>query len=645
MAHLQKQKLKCQTMLVQVKKFQHKYVVGPDGSYLQEIFANTGVSVEVPLLESPSERITLRGEQEKLGLALKMVCSKANGVICAVVNAPEWLYKFIIGKKGENIRRLIQDCPKVRVEFLQGKDKIQVEGPQNEVLHAASALQDNVNELESHMDFVEVEIEQQFHKHIIGKAGANIRKIRNETGVMIFIPKDEDNINIIRIEGDQKGVKRAKQQVMEIASRMEKNTKKEVTIDQRFHRIIIGAKGKTIQGIRGQFNQIQITFPDQGKKSDTVTLRGPKSDVDKCAVYLVKIAKELECQMNFAEIKIKQQFHKHIIGQTNTEIRRIINETGVMIHIPSHDKKNPIIRIEGESKKVERAKQQLMEMASRMEKKKTKCVIIDQRFHRIIFGAKGKTIQGIQGQFNQVQITFPRKGKRSDTVTLRGPKSDVDKCAVYLVKIAKEQLITETGKRRILIGQVSHKSDPRSYGCNVCNKKFSTKRKRKKHKRHHKEVRPWNFLLVKRFPKKTDYQHYVYSGREKDFRRYDCNICDEEHLTKREPWQHLRHQKGKNNISTYQCDICGKRFSTKRKMKKHRRHKDIRPYQCNTCDDGYSTQRELWQHFRVHKDFRCNKCNNFDEEDPVEMQPWQDFPAYKGKENLFFYSILNIFQF
>ncbi len=61
---------------MEVRKSQHKYVIGPRGSNLNEILATTGVSVEVPALDNPSETITLRGEQEKLGPALTEVYSK-----------------------------------------------------------------------------------------------------------------------------------------------------------------------------------------------------------------------------------------------------------------------------------------------------------------------------------------------------------------------------------------------------------------------------------------------------------------------------------------------------------------------------------------------------------------------------------------
>ena len=55
-------------MSVEVKKSQHKYVIGPKGNAINEILQETGVFVEMPSTESLSETITLRGPQEKLGL-------------------------------------------------------------------------------------------------------------------------------------------------------------------------------------------------------------------------------------------------------------------------------------------------------------------------------------------------------------------------------------------------------------------------------------------------------------------------------------------------------------------------------------------------------------------------------------------------
>ena len=45
------QERRCTTVSVEVKKSQHKYVIGPRGSGLSEILDSTDVSVEVPPLD------------------------------------------------------------------------------------------------------------------------------------------------------------------------------------------------------------------------------------------------------------------------------------------------------------------------------------------------------------------------------------------------------------------------------------------------------------------------------------------------------------------------------------------------------------------------------------------------------------------
>jgi ribosomal protein S3 len=42
-----------------------------------------------------------------------MVYEKANSVLTATVDAPNWIHKYIIGRKGANIRGITQDLTKV----------------------------------------------------------------------------------------------------------------------------------------------------------------------------------------------------------------------------------------------------------------------------------------------------------------------------------------------------------------------------------------------------------------------------------------------------------------------------------------------------------------------------------------------------
>lgn len=429
----------CQTVSVEVRKSQHKYVIGPRGSNLDEILAETGVAVEVPPLDSTSETITLRGEQEKLGPALTMVYSKANSVVIKDVKAPTWLHRFIIGKKGATVRKITQDFPKVHIEFTEGEDKISVEGPPSEVEQARVALEAIISDLLSRMAFVELNVDPKYHRHIIGKAGANVARIKNETGVSIRVPSDTDASSIIRIEGSPEGVARAKQELMEMVNKMENEKSRDIIIDQRFHRTLIGAQGGRIREIRDRFNQVVITFPDQGRKSDVVTLRGPRNDVDKCFRYLQQANTEMLENNYCNEVHIFKQFHKNIIGKGGANIRKIRDETDTRIDLPSENNVSDVIAITGKKANVEKAKKMIEDIQKELANIKEVSIDIPHKFHNSIIGAKGRLIRSIMDECGGVIIRFPPEGSTSDKVIIRGPTDDVEKARKQLVELANER--------------------------------------------------------------------------------------------------------------------------------------------------------------------------------------------------------------
>jgi len=68
---------------------------------------------------------------------------------------------------------------------------------------------------------------------------------------------------------------------------------RDILIDHRFHKAIIGAQGAGIRDIREKFSAVMISFPDPSKQSDVVSLRGPKDDVDLCYKHLHQIAQDM----------------------------------------------------------------------------------------------------------------------------------------------------------------------------------------------------------------------------------------------------------------------------------------------------------------------------------------------------------------
>ncbi|XP_012215357.1 vigilin [Linepithema humile] len=432
---------RCTTVSVEVPKSQHKYVIGPRGSTISEILQTTGVSVEMPAPDSATGTITLRGPQEKLGQALNKVYEKANSVRTAVVEAPVWIHKYIIGRKGVNIKKITQEMPKVNVEFTGKEDKIKIEGPPEEVEKAQNELQHMANDLKAKLTFTELNVDPRFYKHIIGKNGCNVNRVKEGTGVVISI-SENDGSNIIRIEGNLAGVSKAQTELVEMVKKLENEKEKDVIIDHRYYRNIIGNKGDNIKEIRDKFNQVQITIPGPGDKGDIVKIRGPKEDVDKCHKYLMKLVKELNESNYVLEVPIFKQFHKFVIGKGGVNIRKIREETQTKIDLPAEGEKSDVITITGKKENVEKAKEMIQKIQNELANIVTEEITIPPKFYNSLIGTGGKLIHSIMDDCGGVTIKFPTAESKSDKVSIRGPKDDVEKAKAQLLELSNEKQLS-----------------------------------------------------------------------------------------------------------------------------------------------------------------------------------------------------------
>jgi len=379
---------KMATVSVEVKKSQHRYVIGPKGNSINEILSETGVYVEMPSSDSPSETITLRGPQEKLGLALTKVYEKANSVVSCDVACPTWLHKYIIGKKGASIQKLTCDLPKVHVEFSDGGDVIKIEGPPDESEKAREALENQAKELIRTMDYAEISVDAKYHKHIIGKGGSTVNKLKQETDVVINIPDNDKGSTTIRIEGNKEGVKKAKEELEAMVAKMANEKEKDIIIESRFHRQLIGPKGENIQKIRDDYASVQISFPDLGSNSDIVKLRGPKDDVDKCSRFLNKLYRDLQESNYQVKVPIFKQFHKFIIGKGGATIKKIRQETDTKIDLPESGSESDVIAITGKKENVDKAVSKIQQIQSEMANVIAVDIIVPAKIHNTMIGAE-----------------------------------------------------------------------------------------------------------------------------------------------------------------------------------------------------------------------------------------------------------------
>uniref|UniRef100_A0A672ZS12 Vigilin n=1 Tax=Sphaeramia orbicularis TaxID=375764 RepID=A0A672ZS12_9TELE len=446
------------TIAVEVKKSQHKYVIGPKGNTLQEILDRTGVSVEIPPSDSSSETVILRGEPDRLGQALTEVYAKANSYTVSSVSAPSWLHRFIIGKKGQNLAKITQQMPKVHIEFTEGEDKITLEGPTKDVQMVQSQIEAIVTDLVSRMDYAEISVDPKFHRHLIGKGGVNINRIKELHKVTVRIPPDNEKSNLIRIEGDPQGVQEAKKELLELASRMENERTKDLIIEQRFHRAIIGQKGEKIKEVRDKFPEVIINFPDPAQKSDIVQLRGPRTEVEKCSKFMQKIVAEMVENSFSVSVPIFKQFHRNIIGKGGSNIKRY-KETNTKIDLPAENSNSEMIVITGKKANCEAARNRILAIQKELVGVKhiqtnaftdwSKCIVhvlmcltvSRQTSQRSRYPFPPSFLRDLADEYGGVMVSFPRTGSQSEKVTLKGAKECVEAAKKRMLEIV-EDLVT-----------------------------------------------------------------------------------------------------------------------------------------------------------------------------------------------------------
>ncbi|CAL8135568.1 unnamed protein product [Orchesella dallaii] len=434
------------TVSVEVGKSQHKYIIGKGRITINEILRDTGVSVEMPPSDSTSETITLRGPAEVLGPALTLVYEKANSVITRNVEAPAWLHKHVIGKKGSNIRNITANYPKVHVEILDNQNQIVVEGPPEEVEPVTQQLQACVKELVDKMSFKDITVDSKHHKHIIGKAGANITRLKEETGVIISVQDGQSasGPSVIHLEGPRVGVEKAAASILEQVEKLEGEKEKDLIIEHRFHGNLIGAKGEKIREIREKFNQIQVTFPTPEEKRDVVKVRGPKDDVDKCCRYLNQIYKEMLENSYQTKVPIFSQCYRLVVGKGGSNIKKIREETNTRFDLPPLDETKcktdvEVIVITGKKDNCEKARDMLLAIQNSAANIIEADVIIPSKFHNYLIGSGGRLVQSLSEECGGVQIKFPDSKSKSDRVIITGPKEDVEKAKNQLLELSRER--------------------------------------------------------------------------------------------------------------------------------------------------------------------------------------------------------------
>jgi rRNA processing protein Krr1/Pno1 len=436
---------KIMTFPLEIPCEQHRFILGKKGAGLKEIFDKTNVIVRIPNQEENSPTIQVMGETGKIGEAITMIYKMANALTAVQINAPRWMHGAVKGERSSHLENFRKVHPDVRMYFHD--DYIALEGPPEEVERVRSQIQTTIDEVKSkNTTYLEIEIDPQYYKQLIGKNQARLLEMQEQTGCDIKFPFDEGRL--VKLMGTKENVEKARQLLTERTTKWANEHTTDLSIDPQYYPQIIGAKGKNLEEVRSKFHNIQITFPEANGKSDKVTLHGDKEDVEKCSKFLQQKIKDLYS----TEIDVPKRLYPMLIGKGGANIQRLREKTPeVRIDVPSLDdnKDATHIRISGKKVDVDKARKTLEEhinqLNTSMENSIEQYISIDPKWHNRFFQNKRKLLTDLQQQYGDMLIKLPDRNANSDQVLLRGPKETIEQVRKRLEELvdAWENTVTK----------------------------------------------------------------------------------------------------------------------------------------------------------------------------------------------------------
>ena len=274
---------------------------------------------------------------------------------------------------------------------------------------------------------IECEIDQQYHRTVMGPRGTKLQKICADFNVQIKIPERnrqpqqqqnggdgegnavaDGNNNMIRITGKKERCDEAAAALRSLVP-----ISLEMNVPFEYHRYIIGKSGAGTRQIMEDYD-VNINIPKIDLESNIITITGTKDNVEKAREDLEEKVKDLNAKSFEARVEVNPEYHPKIIGRKGETIGKLRANHSVEVHLPKKgDAEENIITIRGYEDNVMKAKEEIEAIVAQFESMVREEVHVDSRTHPMIIGRRGQGIRKIMQEY-KVDIKMPRQGVDPD---------------------------------------------------------------------------------------------------------------------------------------------------------------------------------------------------------------------------------------
>ena len=254
-------------------------IVGSQGAGVNKLRDQFGVRVDVSddVDEKEKEgvkkkkavhvksRVKITGREENVKEAKTRILAQIERLADEtqeIVRIPAQYHSSLIGQSGKYAIRLEErysvkiTFPRQSSEGGEGKtreqlkpDEVLVKGGKKGVAQAKAELLEAAEFEKDNNNTLQFTVPTRSVARILGRGGASINEIKDSTDAQIDVEKGTDETTSITVRGTKKAIAAAKAAILAISEQVTEETTVTLTIENKFHRTIIGAGGQGLKDL------------------------------------------------------------------------------------------------------------------------------------------------------------------------------------------------------------------------------------------------------------------------------------------------------------------------------------------------------------------------------------------------------------
>ncbi|KAK7472678.1 hypothetical protein VKT23_000791 [Stygiomarasmius scandens] len=454
--------------------------------------AHPGVSVFIPSAaaaeKAPALNIDIVGDKPLVDAVVRQVSELIGKLFGATqeINVDWLVHRVIMGKNAKKLKQL-HDANNVSVYFPPESDEnssvLLVYDPLSASYSPSPDEKSrNLEEVAKELlklakDAADVksetfEVDKRWHEAVIGEGGTTLNAIIGEDKTLsIKFGKeagDNANENTILVRGSSADVTRAHKEILKIVENAKNDEivnsySTDFDIDREYVGRVVGASGSGINKLRDQLG-VRVDVSDDtddkekesGKKKKVthqkskVTITGRKENVEEAQKRILAQVERLADETSEV-LKIPNQYHSSLIGQSGKYVIRLEDKYGVKITFPRQSSDNgegktreqlkpDEVLVKGGRKGVAGAKSELLE-AVEFEKENNNVLkfTVPTRSVARILGKGGASINEIKDSTDaQIDVDKTSDDSAATNITLRGTKKAIAAAKTAILAIADQ---------------------------------------------------------------------------------------------------------------------------------------------------------------------------------------------------------------